>query len=241
MADDEHTYNAAVDMIDRHLAEGRGTKTAIIDDKGSYTYEELAHRVNRCANMLQGLGLQREARVAVIMLDTVDFPSLFWGAIKAGIIPLALNTLLTAEQYRDILNDCRARTICISAALLPSLEPILDELEFVEQIIVSGGDAGAHLNFDDMAKDASDTFEAVKTHRDETAFWLYSSGSTGLPKGVMHRHTSPKVTADTYGTHVLGTREDDVLFSRGQTVLRLRPGQRHELSPRRRRNRCADG
>ncbi len=213
MAEDTRIYNAADDMIDRNIREGRTDKVAVIDDTGSYTYAELAQRMNRAANMLCTLGIERETRVAQIMLDTVDFPALFWGAIKAGIIPVALNTLLTSEQYRGILNDCRAPVLVVSAALLPVVEPVLSDLDYLEHVIVSGGDAGSHKAFDELCATASDSFDAVDTCVDEVAFWLYSSGSTGMPKGVMHRQSSPMFTARTYGRDVLEIREDDVAFS----------------------------
>src|SRR5437764_15070808 len=116
------SYNAAVDMVDRNVAEGRGAKTAFIDPARRLTYGELADNVARVGPMLAKLGLQREDRLAMIMLDTVDFPILFWGAIRAGIIPIPLNTLLPVEQFHYILQDSRAKVLFVSAPYLKTAE-----------------------------------------------------------------------------------------------------------------------
>ena len=118
-------YNAAVDMVDRNVAEGRASKPVFIDPNETLTYGELAARCNRMANLLATYAIPREARVALLLLDTVDFPVAFWGAIKAGVVPVALNTLLTTEQYAYILGDSRAKALFVSAPLLPVVQPIL--------------------------------------------------------------------------------------------------------------------
>jgi 4-hydroxybenzoate-CoA ligase len=202
-------YNAAADMVDRHLTEGRGEKSAFIDPGRSLTYAGLAIESSQAANLMRAMGLRREDRVALILLDTCDYPPLFWGAIKAGIVPIALNTLLTAEQYRYILQDSRARAVFVSAPLLPVLRPILPEVASLAELVVvgEGGD------YAERRGAQSKTFKLADTVADEVAFWLYSSGSTGMPKGTKHLHTSPMETARLYAKPVLGINEDDVFLS----------------------------
>ncbi len=216
-------YNAAHDLIERNLAAGRGAKCAFIDDRGSYTYSELGARVNRAANALISLGLGMESRVMLAHLDTIDFPAVFLGAIKAGIVPIATNTLLTTDDYRFMLSDSRARALVVSEALLPAFEPILGDMPFLEFVIVSSdsgtGDVASgnrdsgRLHLQTLMKSASTEFEAAPTTCDDVCFWLYSSGSTGTPKGTVHIQSSLIQTAELYAKPVLGIREDDVVFS----------------------------
>ncbi len=206
-------FNAATWFIDRHLDEGRAGNTAVIDDAGSYTYGDLAKRMNRAGNALAGLGLQQEMRVAVCMLDTVDFPAVFWGGIKAGLVPIAVNTLLTGEHYDYILRDSRARALVVSEALLDQLKPILDKQTALEHVIVAGSDGHGYPLLSDLTALAADELEPADTRRDDIAFWLYSSGSTGNPKGVKHLHRNLVATAELYGKGVLGIREDDLVYS----------------------------
>jgi benzoate-CoA ligase len=206
-------YNAAHDLIERNLAAGRAGKLAYIDDGGRYTYGELAQRVNRAANVLLGLGLRMESRIMLIHLDTIDFPSAFLGAIKAGIVPIAVNTLLTTEDYRFMLQDGRARALLISQALLPAVAPLLDHLPHLEHVIVSGTHSQGHLLWQDLMDQASTRSEPAPTTSDDACFWLYSSGSTGTPKGTVHVHSSLMQTAELYARPVLGIREDDIVFS----------------------------
>src|SRR5882757_4240384 len=144
----QRVYNAATDMVDRNVAEGRGGKTAFIDPSRRITYGELADGCARVAPMLARLGLGREDRIAMMMLDTVDFPMLFWGAIRAGIIPVPLNTLLTADQYRYILEDARAKVLFVSAPLLSVAIEASKDIASLKTIVVVGDASGDLQRFD---------------------------------------------------------------------------------------------
>ncbi len=206
-------YNAAHDLIERNLTAGRGDRIAYIDDAGSYSYAALAERANRAADTLTSLGLEMESRVLVCLLDNIEFPAVFLGAIKAGIVPIAANTLLTSDDYRFMLEDSRARALVVSAELMPKFEPIVDDLPFLEHVIVSGADAAGRLHLQTLMSDAMVQFDPAPTTCDDVCFWLYSSGSTGTPKGTVHLHSSLIQTAELYARPVLGIGENDVVFS----------------------------
>ncbi|NNF78275.1 MAG: benzoate-CoA ligase family protein [Rhizobiales bacterium] len=206
-------YNAATDFVDRNIDEGRTDKAAFIDPDRILTYGQLQEASCQMANLLTSLGIKREARVAMIMLDTVDFPITFWGAIRAGIIPVPLNTLLNANQYDYMLRDSRAEVLVISSALLPTVQALLSDIDSLKHVIVSGGDAGPHLTLQSELSNHGQVFHPADTLADEVAFWLYSSGSTGNPKGVQHVHTSAMITARNYARGVLAMSEDDVVYS----------------------------
>jgi 4-hydroxybenzoate-CoA ligase len=207
------TYNAVTWLLDRNVDEGRGEKLAFTDTVSELTYGQLRKQTCRVANMLRRLGVRREERVAMIMLDTTDFPAVFLGAIRAGIVPVPLNTLLTSDQYAYVLADCRARVLFISEALLPVVKDMVGRMADLDHVVVSGRDAHGYKKLSDELAGESDSFVTAATHADEPAFWLYSSGSTGMPKGVRHLHASLAATADTYARQVLGIREDDVCLS----------------------------
>ncbi len=208
-------YNAAVDMVDRNVREGRGAKVAFADPARRITYAELADDVARVGPMLARLGLQREDRFAMIMQDTVDFPVLFFGAIRAGIIPIPLNTLLPVEQFRYILQDSRAKALFVSPSHLEAAEAASAGLATLKSLVVVGDGPSRTQNFGKLLR-AEAPGAPAETTGDEVAFWLYSSGSTGMPKGVRHIHTSLMQTAKLYGQGVLGITSDDVCFTAGK-------------------------
>ncbi len=205
-------FNVAAHLL--ALNQRRGAVTAYIDDHQRLSYAELDERVRRCAAGLLGLGLRREERVLMVMQDSVDFPVAFLGALYAGIVPVPVNTLLTADDYGYMLAHSRAQAVLVSAALLPAVSAALAGAKDRPPVIVSGRAAPSDgtRSFNSLL-DAAPLAQPADTQADEIGFWLYSSGSTGRPKGAIHTHASLYWTAALYGTPVLGLREGDVCFS----------------------------
>jgi benzoate-CoA ligase len=206
-------YNAAYDLIERNLRAGRSAKLAYIDDAGTYTYGELAERVNRCANALADLGFEPEQRALLCLQDTIDFPTAFLGSIQAGIVPVAVNTLLKTADYEYMLQDSRARVLFVSASLLPVFAPLLARMPFLRHVIVSNGERDGCHSLAKLLAGARNASEPAATSCDDSCFWLYSSGSTGAPKGTIHVHASLIQTAELYARPILGLREDDRVLS----------------------------
>ena len=207
--------NAAIYFVDRHLAEGRADKVAFREADGerrSLTYGRLAEETGRFAGALYRHGVRREERIAMIVRDQIEFPVVFWGAIKAGAIPVPINTLLSSDLYETILNDSRASILVVSEQLWEVAKPAIDGNRFLRAVLVIGEAPEGTESYTEFVRDAP-LVEAVEAHDDELAFWLYSSGSTGAPKGVRHIQSSMKATADTFGAQVLGIREEDVVYS----------------------------
>jgi 4-hydroxybenzoate-CoA ligase len=212
-------YNAVTDFVDAHVARGLGGKIAFVDPDRSLTYGELQARTCRFAAALRRLGLRPEDRIALLLHDTVDYPVAFWGAIRAGIVAIPFNTLLTSQQYAYMLADSRVSTLVVAAPLATTLAPILDRARALRTIVLVGaGDQtrfpGLDVHrFEDLLAREQAALVNAPTVSDEVAFWLYTSGSTGDPKAVKHVHTSLLATAKLMGQGVLGICADDVVFS----------------------------
>jgi 4-hydroxybenzoate-CoA ligase len=214
-------YNAAADFIDGNVARGLGPKTVFIDPERALTYAELQSRTCQFAAALKALGLRPEERIALLCYDTVDYPVAFWGAVRAGIVVIPLNTILTPEQYCYMLGDSRVTALVAMAPLARTLLPVLDRLPQLRTLVLIGAGTddqavfrGRHVHaFEDILARERPELCTAPTLSDEVAFWVYTSGSTGDPKGVKHVHATPMVAAKLMGARVIGIREDDVVFS----------------------------
>jgi len=209
------TFNFAQYLLG--LNAGRPDKAAFVDDLGSLSYGHLEDRVRRLAGGLRELGIRREERVLLLMQDTADWPVAFLGAIYAGIVPVPVNTLLTADDYAYMLEHSRAQAVLVGGALLPALNAAMTKSDHeVRKVIVSRPEAPLDFGeavFEDFVHGHAPMAHAARTHADHPAFWLYSSGSTGRPKGAVHSHANPYWTAELYGKAVLGLTESDICFS----------------------------
>ncbi|MBE1285448.1 MAG: benzoate-CoA ligase family protein [Rhodobacteraceae bacterium] len=208
--------NAAHYFVDSHIQAGRGGKCAFKEaagDKRSLTYGELAEQSGVVAGALSRASIPREARALMLVLDQIEFPAIFWGCIKGGVIPVPLNTLLATDVYDVILKDSRATILFVSQELWPVVQPAAEASDSLQHIVVIGGAAPeGTISYERFVHEAEPQ-GTVDCSEDEVAFWLYSSGSTGQPKGVRHVHGALKATADTYGAQVLRIEQDDVVFS----------------------------
>ena len=205
-------FNVAVSFIDRHLQEGRKDKVIIRTSGGeAVTYEQLAERVNQSGNVLKKFGLNPGDRLLMVVKDAPEFFYLFWGAIKSGIIPVPLNTLLRAKDYAFMIEDSGCAAVVYSPEFRNEVEPALELLETKPEItLLTEGESGSFL---EQMESANASLEATPATATDDCFWLYSSGTTGRPKGAVHSHRNMVVTSQYYGKDTLGVRENDICFS----------------------------
>ena len=207
-------FNAAAYFVDRHIAEGRGHKVAVECGDQCVSYQQLLERTNRVGNALRSLGVRQEERVLLLLLDSPEFLYSFFAVIKIGAVAVPVSTLAKSPDYEYMLNDSRARVVIVHDGLLPLLRAIPRErLPYLRNIIVVGAPSRDFLSLDQLMADASPDFAAEPTNKDEPAFWLYSSGSTGAAKGCVHLHHDMVVCSELYAKAILKMNESDRCFS----------------------------
>jgi len=205
--------NAAAVLVDSHVAEGRGAKPAILCGDVAVTYQDLYEGVNRVGNALKELGIRMEERVALLLPDCPAWALVFFGAMKIGAVAVPMNTMLLPKDYEYLLNDSRARVLVVDASLLGRIAEVRSRLRYLEHVLVVGGEEPGHSGFEATIASASPALEPTDTSKDDMAFWLYSSGTTGFPKGAVHLHHDMLVEADLYARDTIGLRASDVSFS----------------------------
>jgi len=206
-------FNMADYFLDRNIRQGRGHKIAIYTEHRNYTYNDLQKMVNKNANGLREIALRVDDRLMILMLDVPQFYAMFWGAVRIGAIPVPVNTMLTPEDYEYYLNDSRARVLAVSEELLPLVRQIKGDLHYLRDLIVISETEGAHIPFRQKYRHSPSTIKTEYTTRDDAGFWIYSSGSTGSPKGAVHSQYDMVVTSESYAQKVLKLTEDDICFS----------------------------
>src|SRR3989442_1430000 len=212
-------FNAATAFLERNLEEGRGSKTAIYFEGTSYTYAQIVELANRAGNGLLDLGIDLEQRVALLLLDSPQFAAGFFGAIKIGAVPIPLNTSLHPNDYVYMLNDSRARVLLVHSVAWSQIQQILPELKYMRHIVVVGleqdgaNETATLHDFEKWTQKASSELQAAATTKDDSAFWLYSSGSTGFPKGCVHLQHDMTYCTEFYAKPILGIRQEDITFS----------------------------
>jgi len=207
--------NAAAVLVDDNVEAGRGEKTAIFDadDGSAYTYNDVLAMTNRVGNALKELGVRMEERVMLLLPDSFELVCSFFGAMKVGAVPIPTNTLLKSHGYEYMLNDSRARVLIVAEPLLEQIEPIRDQLRYLQKIIVVGQAGANDISFRDFVDGSSAELAPEMMSKDDACFWLYSSGTTAFPKGAVHLQHDMIVSADLYAKPILDISENDRTFS----------------------------
>lgn len=216
-------FNAATYCVDANLERGFGSRTAIIYEGQEFSYSQVAAMVNRAGNGFRELSLDIEQRVLLLLLDCPEFAASFFGAMKLGAVPVPLNTLMKSQDYQYFLNDSRAKLLVVSEPLLAVVEPVLAETVYLKHTIVVCNSSTAASNatlkakgfilFHELLEGASPELQAAATSKDDAAFWLYSSGTTGAPKGAVHLHHDLVYSTELYAKQILNITENDCCFS----------------------------
>jgi benzoate-CoA ligase family protein len=206
-------YNLADHFVDRQLREGRAQKTAIVCEGRSLSYAQVAELVNRTGNGLRQLGVQEQQRILLVLPDGPEFVAAYFGAIKIGAVAIPTNTALRSSDYAYFLDESEACVLFVHSSLYAQVEPALAGRRFLQHVIVCGSRMDSHLFWDEWTAAQSTALEAAATSKNDPAFWLWTSGSTGMAKAAVHLHHDWVCCCEHYGCGVLGIGPDDVTFS----------------------------
>jgi len=207
-------FNVASVMVDRHVLQGRGARIAIECGEQRVSYRDLLENTNRAGNALRRLGVDLEQRVLLALLDGPEFLYCLFGAIKAGAVAVPVNPWLRAQDYEYLLNDTRARAAIVSESALLEIQRLpSDRLQYLKEIVLAGKTNSGVANLSELMASSSPELEAESTSKDDMAFWLYSSGSTGAPKGCVHLHHDMVVCSEAYAKGILRMNESDRCYS----------------------------
>jgi benzoate-CoA ligase family protein len=206
-------FNAAVEFVDRHLEEGRADRVALHHEGRRFTYGQVAAMVNRVGNALRHLGVEMENRVLLLLYDSPEFTASFFGAMKIGAVPVPVNTMMRAQDYAYFLNDSRAKVLIAHRPLWDEVRQVKSRLRYLRHVVIVGEPEPGQQAFDHWMAQASPELEPAPTSKDDAAFWLYSSGSTGFPKGAVHLQRHMLYCADLYARPILDIAPGDITFS----------------------------
>ncbi|MBI2529203.1 MAG: benzoate-CoA ligase family protein [Candidatus Rokubacteria bacterium] len=204
--------NAAQWIVDRHVAAGRGGRTAIHFEGATWTYADFQSLVNRSGNLLRELGVEIENRVGLLMLDSPEYLAAFLGAVKIGAVPICLNTLLGPASYEYMLNDSRAKVVIAHEEVAANLFKVRANLRYLRHVVILGSPPSGYLSHAELIGRATAVLDPEPRARDDWSFWAYTSGSTGEPKAVMHTHATLMAGTWYFPRHVMALGEADTIF-----------------------------
>ena len=200
-------------MLDRHLIEGRGDRPAIYYEGQVLTWKQVSELTNRVGNALLDLGVKQENSVMICLYDSPEFIGAYYGIIKAGAVAIPVTTMALPTDYLYYLNDSRAKVLITNSEMAPIFSELRHELRYLKHLVVVGKPKKGQLSFDELVKNASGSLSPAATSKDDMAYWLYSSETTGTPKGVVHLHHDLVHLISPHCTEVMGITQEDISFS----------------------------
>lgn len=220
LAQNPEKFNASTFIVDANVKRA-DNRIAIYYQDQKISYRDVQREINKVGNALKSLGIEIENRIAILLPNCPEFISCLFGVMKIGAVPVTLNTMMTSKDYQYFLNDSRAKAIVVSRDMAQKIEGIRDNLDYLRHIIVVGGATEHQIDYYKLAREASSELEAAVTFRDDVAYWQYTSGTTGPPKGVVHRHQDLFHVPEIFFKEIVEVFEEDVFFPAARLFFNL--------------------